>query len=56
MNIYPIILLDKRIRKFAKQTLFFGHTLVTLVSHSHNLSQPLLLIIVTSRNNLPKCE
>ena len=55
----------KRIRKFLKQTLCFLffvtlsqriHTLVTLVSLSHNLSHLLLLDRVTSRNSQPNCE
>ena len=32
------------------------HTLVILVSHSHNLYQLLLLDHCTSRNSLPNCE
>ena len=59
------ILSVKRIRKFLKQTLCFLffvtlsqriHTLVTLVSLSHNLSHLLLLDRVTSRNSRPNCE
>ena len=59
------ILSVKRIRKFLKQTLCFLffvtlsqriHTLVTLVSLSHNLSHLLLLDRVTSRNSQPNCE
>ena len=59
------ILSVKRIRKFLKQTLCFLffvtlsqriHTLVTLVSLSHNLSHLLLLDRITSRNSQPNCE
>ena len=35
---------------------YFGHTLVTLVLHSHKLSQLLYLIIISTKNSLVNCE